>query len=352
MQTRDLKEGSPLPTEHALCEKFACSRRTVRKALGLLEKENKICRRQGAGTFVADADATVIYERRFHPKLLALIVPNMTNDEIARFSQVLHHQAELRDCQTVYGVTNDYPAQEAAFIELCLRQHVDGVIKFATNPEYEARTREQFRFYGIPFVMMNDFWSGLGECHRVCYDEVDAVRQAVAHLASLGHRNMAMIDSGGWPRVEAGDAFLSALKRQGLPHEEERVSLVLLYNEMKLDKLYGPGGPRPTALVVAYSIMAPWVIRYLKTIGLSVPGDVSVVSLNGLAVERHGYPTLTAAMPPNHQMVDAALDILVNDASGNGWRNLKFKPGFHVGETSAPCASLAAGAVRGDATRS
>ncbi|MCU1489012.1 MAG: GntR family transcriptional regulator [Acidimicrobiaceae bacterium] len=51
---RELPPGAMVPTERELCERFAVSRSTVRHALDRLEAEQRIYRRQGSGTFVAE----------------------------------------------------------------------------------------------------------------------------------------------------------------------------------------------------------------------------------------------------------------------------------------------------------
>jgi GntR family transcriptional regulator len=48
-----LAPGSAMPTERELCQTFSVSRATIRQALGQLEIEQRIYRRQGKGTFVA-----------------------------------------------------------------------------------------------------------------------------------------------------------------------------------------------------------------------------------------------------------------------------------------------------------
>ena len=48
-----------LPTERALADGFGVSRITIRKALGQLEKEGLLLRRQGAGTFVAPGSGRI-----------------------------------------------------------------------------------------------------------------------------------------------------------------------------------------------------------------------------------------------------------------------------------------------------
>ena len=50
-QFADLAYFSPIPGERELCQTLGVSRPTVRKALELLEKENKIVRMQGRGSF-------------------------------------------------------------------------------------------------------------------------------------------------------------------------------------------------------------------------------------------------------------------------------------------------------------
>ena len=41
-----------LPTEYELCEKFCCSRQTIRHAMSLLEREGLLQRRHGSGSYL------------------------------------------------------------------------------------------------------------------------------------------------------------------------------------------------------------------------------------------------------------------------------------------------------------
>jgi len=57
IDSQAIQAGERLPTERKLAEQFGVGRRTVRRALDLLEQEGRIKRRQGQGTFVDGPDS-------------------------------------------------------------------------------------------------------------------------------------------------------------------------------------------------------------------------------------------------------------------------------------------------------
>ena len=59
---RHLDYYSPLPGERELCEMFHTSRPTIRKAINVLEKEGKIIRLQGKGTFYVGDESHVDHQ--------------------------------------------------------------------------------------------------------------------------------------------------------------------------------------------------------------------------------------------------------------------------------------------------
>jgi GntR family transcriptional regulator len=54
-----LKPGEQLPSEHELAELFNVSRNSIREAIGLLENEGYLIRRQGIGTFITYSDPII-----------------------------------------------------------------------------------------------------------------------------------------------------------------------------------------------------------------------------------------------------------------------------------------------------
>lgn len=54
LERKELGPGERLNSENELSELFGLSRQTVRHAIGVLEEEGIVVRRQGSGTYVCD----------------------------------------------------------------------------------------------------------------------------------------------------------------------------------------------------------------------------------------------------------------------------------------------------------
>ena len=96
-----LPSDGRLPTERELADQFGCGRRTIRRALEVLEAEGLLWRRQGKGTFVGqppraskgladdivdEVDALAVMEARLgiEPQLAALCARRATADDVER----------------------------------------------------------------------------------------------------------------------------------------------------------------------------------------------------------------------------------------------------------------------------
>jgi GntR family transcriptional repressor for pyruvate dehydrogenase complex len=108
----ELKSGDKLPPERKLATMFSVSRNTVREAIKALSENGLLESRQGAGTFVKEADGESfaqtfagaifrgqpgvrdIFEVRklIEPEIAALAAKNASLDDVFRFETVLAEQ--------------------------------------------------------------------------------------------------------------------------------------------------------------------------------------------------------------------------------------------------------------------
>jgi LacI family transcriptional regulator len=171
---------------------------------------------------------------------------------------------------------------------------------------------------------------------------------AMEHLASLGHKRIAYLDN---PSAEAlhpsvftrRDSFAKALREVGL--ETPPVEPPRLASEVPWDSTYEPFLKRAViegkaTAVLAYSHFgALSLLRTAHDLGLSVPGDFSLVCFNNVPVLKLTTPSLTAVDVPSGAMGQAAAELLlraINDKDAASPRVRKLEEKLIVRESSGP----------------
>jgi len=287
-------------------------------------------RRQGAGHFVARSpDAG-------REPLLGLILPNILNAAILRLAQRFTLEANEKGYRILLGVMEEQPAVEREFINDLHRLNVSGLIKFPTTPAYEAELRAHLRALGLPFVILNDFWSDRRRDHHVAFDEAKAIEDAVEHLTALGHTRIGWVDGSDGPRQHALASLRATLAERGLSLPESRVLLCPPYETPPVETFLRNPAHAPTALITPYDGIAVRIIEAVGRIDLDVPRDISVVGLNGPAFYMTPGLELTCAVPPDDEIIAKALEILIIDPPREAVCQYLFRCQFHVGRTTAP----------------
>ena len=211
----------------------------------------------------------------------------------------------------VIDTQHDRAAEERAFDTLRGRQ-VDGFIYAAMSLEaYEPSPG----LTGSVVALANCFdpaerWSSF------IPDEGAGSRSATRHLIERGHRDIVMLT--GTP-----DKVASGLREQGFAEELAAAELPVrppISAGWEIDKGYAAAmhvlatsDPRPTGLVVANDRAAIGVVLAATSLGLSVPGDVSVVGYDDDEnVAPWMVPALTTVRLPHREMGEAAIQHLLD----------------------------------------
>ncbi len=206
---------------------------------------------------------------------------------------------------------------------------VDGVICYCDLPDGAAL--ETIRERRLPFVVVD------GPAHdgagHVGIDDRTAAHAAARHLLDLGHRRFGVVAMpmhlDGWegrpsPEREATAHFLGtrrrmagyrdALAEAGLGHDaavvEERAPYGRDAGRRAAHALLARD-PRPTAVLAMSDELALGVLDAALSLGLDVPGDLSVVGFDDVPGAALARPALTTVRQPHREKGRAAASMLL-----------------------------------------
>jgi DNA-binding LacI/PurR family transcriptional regulator len=197
-----------------------------------------------------------------------------------------------------------------------LEKRVDGVICVGTVIDYPQRVRilEVCAEKDIPAMTLT---ANYGGTHSLMPAEREGVRQAVAHLAELGHRQIAYL--GLYPdwigAQERLAGYCAGLEGCGLAIRQELIEATL----KGVNPNRGYDGmsrlltrrPETTAVVCYNDNLAMGAVRYLEEVGLQVPADVSVVGFDDISIQLGFHPALTSVGVDRHAMGARAMQFLM-----------------------------------------
>jgi len=173
------------------------------------------------------------------------------------------------------------------------------------------------RRLGCPAVLADHHLEGIAaDC--VDLDSFGGARDAVLHLAALGHRRIGFLAAPHPERnPERWAGYRAGLASAGLAPAEEQFVRSGTPNfeggRELMTRLLAEGAPLPGALFVWSGTMAAGTIQVMRERGLRVPGDASVVTCGSRGfMER--FPGITTAVAEGHELGRRALALLVRRA--------------------------------------
>ncbi len=196
-------------------------------------------------------------------------------------------------------------------VEELMSYQVDGIVTASVDMSNDIAKRCDDA--GIPVVMFNRGHK-TGNLAQVTSDNVTGGRTVANFLAAGGHRKIAHIS--GWQGSSTGvdrmRGFVDGLKEHGIEPiaiEDGRYSQD---DASTITRQLCCSKDRPDAIFVGNDHMAFAVMDTLRfELGLSVPGDVSVVGYDDVPISAWPAYDLTTIRQPIKKMVNATVDILL-----------------------------------------
>lgn len=217
-------------------------------------------------------------------------VPFFTNPFYSRVIEGMEIETTARNYNLLLSVLPaDEPGVPLQLPKLVREKNADGLVLLGEMPS--ALLREVFD-RRIPSVIV-DFYTPKLPAHYILSDNRAGMSRMVRHLADLGHRSLAFLQSAAldWSYHERQSGFEAACKGLGLKAEVWTLPDPAQRGAFLAARLEAKG--RPTAVLACNDEHALALLEAAQKAGLRVPQDLSVAGFDDIEAAGHaGLSTL------------------------------------------------------------
>lgn len=275
-------------------------------------------------------------------RILGIIVENITNPFFPELIQCFEEIAVAHGYEILVSSSNSDPAVLTTCVRRMIERKVEGVAMLTFGEEEPVLDR--LAFHEIPIVLA-EFRLSDPKASTILLDYTTGIREAVNHLAKLGHSKIAFL---------AGPHNIhSAMTREKDFHTAMEAAELPIHRKWIIECDHtlkgGVAGfgrlqalpSRPTAILCSNDMTAIGVLRAAYLQNLRVPQDLSVVGLDDIDFAEFTLPPLTTIRLSRADLARAAFEALRQQAEAP--KNAKIQREFLVstslvlrGSTAAP----------------
>ncbi|QDB78935.1 LacI family transcriptional regulator [Georgenia sp. 311] len=251
--------------------------------------------------------------------LIGLIVPELTNPVFPAFAQSIESVLSTLGYTPLLCTQSPGGTTEDQYVEMLLDHGVDGIVFVSglhADTQADAERYRRLQSRDIPFVLVNGYTGEL-DAPAFSTDDSGSMELAVRHLVSQGHRSIGL--------AIGPDRFVPS-QRKRLGFERATAQLLPGGTNPVVPTLYTFEGGQAaagmlldhgcTAIICGSDLMALGAVRAVRSRGLSVPQDVSVVGFDDSPLMAFTDPPLTTLRQPVDAMSHAAVTSLIAEVKG------------------------------------
>lgn len=251
--------------------------------------------------------------RRQETLTVGLLMPQINQPFFSTLAFAVEKTLFDNEYRTLICSSEENDARETAYVEMLLRQRVDGVIIVPTGRTDENIMR--LLDLRVPVVLIDRDIPNV-PINRVLSDNRGGAYKAVMHLLKLGHRRIALI--GGPPysetMIQRAEGAYQAYAEMGITYDSDLIIMGTMsqfelgYKTARtLLQLTKP----PTAIFALNDVVAVGVMHAAAELGLRLPADLSVVGYDDIPLAGYVIPELTTVEQPIYRMGEYAVQILL-----------------------------------------
>ncbi|MEW5974259.1 MAG: LacI family DNA-binding transcriptional regulator [Acidobacteriota bacterium] len=262
---------------------------------------------------------------------IGLIISDISNPFFPELVKSIEAFATERGYDVILANTNYDPKRTADCVRRMIERQVMGVAIMTAEMDFSLIRELAGKNVSVVFLDLGPVRERMSNIN-VNYQS--GIEQAVRHLVDLGHHRIAFI--GGTPALKSArtrrDAFLECMKRidvfSGKPlifegnftSESGRRAAAEILRERVL----------PTAIFAANDLMAIGCMSEVRSAGLRIPDDLSVVGFDDISFAALTDPPLTTIVLPRAELGSRAVEALLHTMSSKANEGIEFKIRTHL----------------------
>lgn len=283
--------------------------------------------------FIRNATAGEL--RKGKSSVVGVGVLDLSNPFFAEAAVAIEDRLRQDDCVIMLSSSRANVKEERKLLRLLEEQQVRGILLTPASSDLSLVHKIHQR--GTRIVLM-DYASKSQHISSVAVDDEKGAFLAIEHLFSLGHKRIAFIN--GPKHLHQARSRARGVRRAfqtyGVDEEHfleiECVAFDAKSGEIGARKAINSGNA--SAFFCANDLLALGTLNALRTQGISVPKDVSVVGFDDISVAKQFYTPLTTIRQPMRELGWTAADLLL-DANESA-RHILLGPKLIVRESTSP----------------
>ena len=265
--------------------------------------------------------------RRGKTHAIMVVLPSVGDPFFTRVMKGIRSVASARGYSLLINETqfNTMTADEIG--AMIVSRQADGIVLLASMSPFGTEVLSSKNHRTLPIVIGCETISpDLAGFPSVHIDNVAAAQEATDYLVMLGHRKIAFI-CGQEASLLTRDrefGYRTSMKNAGIPIEDGWV----LEGKLTIDGAIGATRrlldhhQRPTAIFCANDEMAMGCMHEIKTAGLRIPEDVSVIGVDDVRYAAILDPPLTTIHQPAEEIGERVINrLLLEIEEGRSRRN-------------------------------
>ncbi len=214
---------------------------------------------------------------------IGLVLTQITNPALTETAQALELALGKLGYGTLLATSNNTLEDEIRVLELFRSRQVDGMLIYPTSPQHIEHIRP-LREANYPVVLLiND---PAGTIDSVSMDDRLGAEKATAHLISLGHSRIGILDGADPNRNrDKQNGYREALEKHRLKFDPalcaDPVGPTSHDGYRAMDRLMQASNP-PTAVFASTDTLAFGALKWAMERDINVPGDVAIIGFDDI----------------------------------------------------------------------